>query len=116
MKNYQQSGNILDLTAPVGGVVSGNAYLIGGLLAVANADADAGDIFAGTVEGVVELPKESTTAAFTEGERVYWDDGNSQMDEAATGRYFAGTAVEAAGASATTVKVKLLGYATEAEA
>jgi predicted RecA/RadA family phage recombinase len=39
MKNQKKTGRILTFTAPAGGVVSGGAYLIGGLLVVAQADA-----------------------------------------------------------------------------
>ena len=114
MKNSVQNGKVLNLTAPTGGVVSGNAYLIGGLLAVAQTTQAVGELFAGVTEGVIELPKENTTAVFTEGEAVYWDDTAKELDESASGRYEVGTATEAAGATAATVKVKLKGFAVAA--
>jgi len=116
MKNFVQTGNILRLTAPSGGVESGTAYLIGGLLVVALHDADATEAFSAVSEGVVELAKEATTAAFTEGEIVYWDGTAGQADESATGRYPVGTCVSGAIAADTTVKLKLFGYATAAVA
>jgi len=114
MKNGIQEGKSLTLTAPVGGVVSGGAYLIGGLLVVAVADAAAGENFVGCTEGVYEIAKENTTAVFAEGEVVFWDDGASQMDETAGGRFPVGTAVASAIATDATVKVKLKGFAVDA--
>lgn len=108
-KSQVQRGNILDLTAPVGGVVSGSAYLTGAILGVAQTSADAGDLYAASVMGVHSLPKEATTAAFTEGEIVYWDDTAKEFDESAAGRFPAGVAVKAAIASDASVSVRLDG-------
>ena len=112
--NQVQKGCILDLTAPGGGVVSGEAVLINGLLAVPMTTVAATEKFAGAVDGVFEIAKEATTAAFTEGELVYWDDGNARVDESASGRYEVGFAVAAAIATDTTVKVKLKGFSVAA--
>jgi len=108
-KSQVQRGNILDLTAPVGGVVSGSAYLTGAILGVAQTTAAVGEMYAASVCGVHSLPKEATTAAFTEGEIVYWDNTNFRFDESASGRYPAGVAVKAAIASDAYVSVRLDG-------
>lgn len=55
-KNYIQDGNVLTLTAPAGGVVSGGIVAIGALVVVAVADAAAGSDFAGHTSGVWRLP------------------------------------------------------------
>lgn len=55
-KNYHQDGEVLDLIAPAGGVVSGQPVQIGTINAVALVDAAAGEIFAGKVTGVFWLP------------------------------------------------------------
>lgn len=55
-KNYHQDGNVLDLTAPAGGVVSGNPYTIGTINCVALVDAEAGETFSAAVTGVWHLP------------------------------------------------------------
>jgi predicted RecA/RadA family phage recombinase len=114
MKNLIQPGNNLTLTAPAGGVVSGNAYLIGGLLVVAIISADAGEQFTAYSEGVCELPKEDSAAAFDEGDVAYWDDTAKEFDESAVGRYGAATVIAAAVAADKTVKVKLFGHAVPA--
>ncbi len=71
--NYQQPGNVLTLTAPAGGVLSGTPYLIGGLLVVALHSAAEGASFEGQTVGVWSLPKVSAQA-WTEGAAIYWDD------------------------------------------
>jgi predicted RecA/RadA family phage recombinase len=115
MKNFIQKGEYLDFVAPVGGVTSGTAVLIGGILVVPVVSADAGAVFSGCAEGVFELPKEAT-ADFAAGDPVYWDDTAKEFDEADSGRFQCATCVEAAAASTTVVKVKLKGDAVIAEA
>lgn len=72
MKNFVQVGDILDAIAPAGGVVGGNAYLLGSAFGVAAATAAEGEAFAYVVEGVVDLP--IPTAAAAQFAKVYWDD------------------------------------------
>lgn len=115
MKNFIQEGKTLTLTAPSGGVVSGAAYLIGGLLAIAVADADEGDEFEGMTEGVFELAKK-TSDTMSEGDPIYWDVSEEEFTTTASTNYKVGTCVEDAGSSATTVKVKLCGFAVVVEA
>ena len=43
MNNYIQPGNVVDLTAPAGGVVGGMGYIIGGIFGVAVRDAAEGE-------------------------------------------------------------------------
>jgi len=112
--NQVQRGNIIDFTAPSGGVVSGAPVLIGGVLAVPMTTVAQTLAFAGAVCGVFEIAKEATTAAFTEGEAVYWDDTAKRMDESASGRYEVGFAVASAINTDTTVKVKLNGFSVAA--
>ena len=75
-----QRGDSLDLTAPAGGVTSGVPVLIGGLLVVPQVSAAVGEQFSGAATGVHSIAKEDTTAAFNEGEIVYWDDSNARLD------------------------------------
>lgn len=71
-KNYIQDGDVLTLTAPAGGVVSGGVYAIGTLVVVAIADAAAGAQFAGKATGVWRLP---AAAGLTAGAAVGLLDG-----------------------------------------
>ncbi|MOA37398.1 hypothetical protein D3C78_1589860 [compost metagenome] len=54
--NYVQDGNVLPLTAPTGGVVSGGIYAIGALVVIANGDAAEGETFQGHPAGVWSVP------------------------------------------------------------
>jgi predicted RecA/RadA family phage recombinase len=112
MQNYKQPGDIITLTAPSGGVTGGTAYKIGQLLVVAMADAAEGEPFEGRRTGVVTLPK-NTSDAFSEGQRVFWDDGASEcVNAATTGDHEIGVCVAAALAADTTLELCLHGIAT----
>lgn len=73
MKIYVQEGEMLDLTAPGGGCVSGLPYKIGRFFGVAQGDADAGDVVTLALVGVFDLPKAAEATA--EGDPAYWDTG-----------------------------------------
>lgn len=104
MKNFIQAGNNLDLTAPSGGVLSGGAYLIGGLFGVAAITAAEGDTFAMSVTGCYMLPK-ATGAALSEGQKAYW--AGTEISGTASGNTLIGHIIDAAGSSAVEVKVRL---------
>lgn len=105
MKIYHQPGKTLDLTAPAA-MSSGDATLVGDFLGVAVADIASGEKGAMLVEGVVELPKLAADA-FSEGQSVNWDDTAKELKAAAADKDGAAKCIEAAGASTTSVKVKL---------
>ncbi|QPC44001.1 DUF2190 family protein [Kaustia mangrovi] len=114
--NYIQPGDILDLTAPAGGVTSGGGYVIGGLFVIALGSAEAGDGFRGKVNGIMELPKVSAQA-WAEGEAIYWDPNNAEATTASTaGNYLIGNATAAAANPSSTGMVRLNGVNTVAEA
>ena len=66
-KNYVQDGDVLTLTAPAGGVVSGSPYTIGSIACVALVTAAEGLPFTAKVTGVFELP---CATGLTEGAAV----------------------------------------------
>ena len=101
MKNYVQDDDQLTLTAPSGGVVSGLAYLIGALLVVAAVTADEGDPFVGLTEGVFTLPK-TTGEAWSEGAKLYWNDGTQKLTTTSGGNTLVGAAAAAAESGDTT--------------
>lgn len=95
MKNYVQEGcKGLELTAPVGGVVSGKAYKIGGLLVIAAVTKAAGEKFACSREGVFKMPKASALV-LAEGALVMHEDSTGEV-VAAGGDWDFGYVVEAA--------------------
>jgi predicted RecA/RadA family phage recombinase len=112
MRNYIQPGDVLTLTAPVGGVVSGNGYKIGQLFVVAAADAEAAEEFEGQASGVFDLPK-TTGAAWTEGALLYWDNSGHKVTVTATSNLLIGSASRKGGelSAAAVGRVRLNGIA-----
>jgi len=102
--NFIQPGNVLTLTAPAGGVVSGAGYMIGDLFVVALHDAAEGAAFEGQCVGVWQLPKKSGEA-WTEGAAIYWD--GSECTTTADLATLIGNAVADADESATVGVVRL---------
>lgn len=65
-------GDALTFIAPAGGVISGNAYLIGDIVVVATTTVAATLPFAGVCVGAHRLPK-TAAQAVTQGQALYWD-------------------------------------------
>jgi predicted RecA/RadA family phage recombinase len=72
MNNFVKPGLVCTFTAPTGGVLSGNAYLIGSLLVVSATTVAQTLPFEGMTAGVFNLPK-IAGVAWTEGQLLYWD-------------------------------------------
>jgi predicted RecA/RadA family phage recombinase len=104
MKNYVQPGDVLNLTAPAGGLLSGQAYLFGSLFGVATKAAAEGERVAVSVEGVFTLPKASGIS-LTEGVKVYWT--GTAITTTASGNTLVGNAAAVAAADATTAEVRI---------
>jgi predicted RecA/RadA family phage recombinase len=98
----------LVLTAPTGGVESGEGVIIGDLFVVAEGDAAAAAEFVGNTAGVWELPKTSAQA-WAEGDKIYWDHANGVATGTQALGPMIGVATEAAANPSSTGKVKLLG-------
>lgn len=110
MENYVAPGEILELTAPSGGVTSGTGVLIGSLLVIPTVTAAEAAKFNGLVCGVVTHAKTSAQA-WTEGVKIYWDAGNSVMTTTSGGNTLVGVAAAAAANPSATGKVRLDGVA-----
>lgn len=110
MKNFISRGDTLKLTAPTGGVIGGQGYIIGALFIVAQATTAQTELFSALAEGVIELPKDGTTV-FTEGQIVGWDEdagiGEVVADGDAGKDLDIGIVVETVIAAKLTVRVKL---------
>lgn len=109
MRNYVTEGNIVTFTA--GAAITASTPVLEGsgadqLFVVPAISVASGEEYTGAVEGVFELPKEST-ADFSQGDPVYWDSGAGECDESASGRYLIGFAFKAAAATTTVCEVKL---------
>ena len=73
MKTFIQNGDVITVTAPAGGVTSGQAVLVGNLFGVAATTAAEGESVEIATVGVYELPK-LASAVIGAGVRVAWDD------------------------------------------
>lgn len=114
MKNFVHSGNTLTLTAPAGGVVSGQGYIIGKAFVVAKQSAAATEQFVGETIGAYEMAK-LNTEAFVEGDRLFWDNTNKRFTKtSAVGLFPVGIAIQAQLLADTTCVVRLDGIATVA--
>jgi predicted RecA/RadA family phage recombinase len=112
MDNFIQQGDVLEVTAPGGGVSSGDLIIIGAIAGVATKDAVAAAKVNIQVTGVFDLPKTSAQA-WSEGDRIYWDAGNSRADKTATLGKLIGIAAAAAADPSATGKVRLNAAAPE---
>lgn len=111
MKNYIQNGDMITVTAPVGGVTSGQGLLVGSMFGVIATTAPEGEAVEIATTGVFDLPKDAATV-IDQGDHVAWDD--TPKAQPGVGLYPVGIAVTAAGNGTTTVRVRLDGIATAA--
>jgi predicted RecA/RadA family phage recombinase len=105
-KNFIQPGNVVTVTAPAGGVSSGDGVLIGTLFGVAQTDAADGAEVEILTEGVVDLSK-TTPLAIAAGDRLFWDAVNKVLNKTAAAQICVGVAVAAAADADATVRIKL---------
>ena len=108
MRNYIKSGDVLPLTAPSGGVVSGDAYLFGTMLVIATTSAAVGEQFEGRTVGVYDVPKVSAQA-WTVGARIYWDNTAFNFTTTVGSNTLVGVAVAPAANPSATGRVRLNG-------
>jgi predicted RecA/RadA family phage recombinase len=113
MKNFIQRGDMITVTAPTGGVASGQGVLVGNLFGVAATTAAEGDSVEMATVGVFELPKPAS-AAIAAGNRIAWDNAAKQMVRLGTGLYPIGIATLARDNGTITVRVRLDRVATQA--
>ena len=110
MENFVAEGEVVTLTAPTGGVVSGTAYLIGSLVVVALVTAAETVSFSALTRGVVTHAKVSAQA-WTEGVKLYWDDTAKNFTTTAGGNPLVGVAAAVAANPSATGKIRLDGVA-----
>lgn len=92
MDNFTESGEVLEFTAPGGGVVSGNGYKIGSLVVIATVAALATEKFQGITRGVVRVPKPDDEV-WTQLEKIYWDNSAKKFTTVSGGNTLVGVAV-----------------------
>jgi predicted RecA/RadA family phage recombinase len=105
--------NVVTVTAPTGGVKSGDGIVVGALFGICATDAAEAAEVEIAIVGVFELPKAS--GQINEGAAVWWNATNGEVSNVTgSGFYPIGVAVRAAGSSAATVRVRLSGVPTVA--
>lgn len=105
MQNYVQPGKFLTLVAPRA-LDSGEGFKVGSQFAVATSDSLISVDVEGLTEGVVSLTKLSAQA-WTQGEKIYWDDTNHWCTSVSTAGILIGVATEIAANPSATGIVKL---------
>jgi predicted RecA/RadA family phage recombinase len=108
MKTYRAPGEVVPFTAPTGGTTSGVGVKVGDVLLIATETVAVGVLTNGIRVGVVEHAKLSAQA-WTEGQRVHWDDTNKRFTTVTTGNFTAGAAYAAAANPSSTGLVILYG-------
>lgn len=115
MKTFIQNGHVITITAPAGGVSSGEGVLVGSLFGIAAYAALEGESVEIAIGGVFEMPKDPT-AVLAIGDSVAWDAAAKYVTAPGVGLYPIGAATAAAGPGVTTAAVRLDGVATAAAA
>lgn len=112
MKNYVQSGEVVDVPAPYA-LASGAGALVGSLFGVAQGAAVITANVSLVTVGVFDLPK-AASQAWTIGVRVYWDDTAKACTTTASTNKLIGVAVAAVGSGAGEIvgRVRLSGAMT----
>ncbi|PLW79075.1 DUF2190 family protein [Cohaesibacter celericrescens] len=106
-QNKIRNGVALDLAAPVGGVVSGAAVLIGAFFGVAGDTVEATETFVLHTEGVWELPCKSADVVSV-GDVLYWDDTAKELTKTSTANTKVGIAYTSAADTVVAVQIKLI--------
>lgn len=90
-RNYVQPGETLTLIAPRN-VTSGQGMLVGGIFAVALANAAAGAPVEARRVGVFDMAK--ATGSWTQGQKLYWDNTAFNLTTNASGTTLVGAAAQ----------------------
>ena len=106
-RNYVQPGETLTFTAPRA-LTSGDGFMVGSIFAVALTTAAIGKPVEGRLVDVFDLTK-AAGAAWTPGQKLYWDNTAFNVTATAGGNALIGAAVQAAASAAVVGRVLLTG-------
>jgi len=104
---YVNAGETVDYTAS-GAKSEGNVVSLTNRIGICAADIANGDTGAVYVAGTWTLPA-NNNLVISQGDLVYWDVADDEINKSSSGNILAGWAAEAKAQTGTTVKVKLLG-------
>jgi len=104
-RNYIAEGEHFDITAGAA-YASGDVVVLTDTIGIALGAIASGKAGVVRTEGVFQLAKLSTDN-IGQGQKVYWDNTNKRITLTSAGNTYAGKAYAAAGASTTSVQVKI---------
>lgn len=105
---YVQNGNVIDVIASAD-ISVGDVVPLTNMCGVALVDIAANDTGSVKLDGVFTLPTD-TGAAWSVGEKVYWDATNNRATKTSTSNTPLGFAVTAKASAGTSCNVKLQGF------
>jgi len=106
-KNHIQEGRVMNWTNSTGAdVLSGAVVLVGVMVCVALGNIADGEEGRLATEEVFELPK-AAGLAIDQGDRLYWDDADGELNKTELDNFDAGVAFTSAADTDTTVQIKL---------
>ncbi len=109
MQNYKQTGDVLHVEEAPYALDSGDGCQVGdALFGVASGDAESGAPVELKLTGVFELVKDAGTA-WTQGDKVYWDNSAKECDVDASAGILIGVATVDAGSADVLALVRLNG-------
>jgi predicted RecA/RadA family phage recombinase len=112
MKNLIQPGDAITVTAPTGGISSGDRIVIGNLFGICATDAGPDGRGRTSLTGVLGVLGQWPDR---DGAKVWWSTTDAKVQERYGGRALPdGTAVKATGTSDTTLRVRFDGVAVVA--
>lgn len=106
-QNFVQAGEVIEVTAPSGGYTSGKGVLVGSIVGVALNTAAQNATCEVALCGVWTVDK-AGSQAWSQGDKIYWDDTAKNFTTTSSGNTFAGYAFVAAQSADTTGQVKLV--------
>ncbi|MCP3732015.1 DUF2190 family protein [Sphingomonas sp. MG17] len=107
MKGYIQDGDTITLTAPYD-VVSGGGALVGAIFAAALQPVLSGKTGEFRRRGVMDLAK-ATGEAWTQGQKVYWDNTAKKLTTTSTSNTLVGAAAQAQASNDTVGRAMITG-------
>lgn len=107
MKGYIQDGDTLPFTAPYD-VPAGGGALVGALFLVAIAAVLSGKTGQGRRRGVMDIAK-ATGEAWTQGQKVYWDNTNKRLTTTSSANTLVGAAAQAQASGDTVGRAMITG-------
>jgi predicted RecA/RadA family phage recombinase len=113
MNNFINDGAVLTLTLPYDRT-SGQGFLVSNIFAVAATTALSGATMEGLTRGQFDLETSDTSATWSVGDLIYWDDSAKKTTKTNTSNKKIGVATAAKGSSAGIGRVRLDGVAVEA--